>query len=139
MTTDLSQDIGLRAAYDDHGAEIYRFALRGLGDTGLAQDAVQETFLRAWLDQPGLTADAGIVRHTWGTELKLDARGLTAGDSYAVTFVRDDGERVSAGTFLGAGDDPVHCSVNAAVPVDAATELMITDAGGALVMDARLH
>lgn len=46
--TDLSGDNGLRAAYAAHGPEIYRFALRGLGDVGLAQDAVQETFLRAW-------------------------------------------------------------------------------------------
>ncbi|GIL36142.1 sigma-70 family RNA polymerase sigma factor [Phycicoccus sp. MAQZ13P-2] len=38
----------VRAAYAAHGAELYRFALRGLGDGGLAQDAVQETFLRAW-------------------------------------------------------------------------------------------
>ena len=45
---DLSGDSGLRSAYAAHGSEIYRFALRGLGDVGLAQDAVQETFLRAW-------------------------------------------------------------------------------------------
>ena len=47
-TDDLSDDVGLRAAYAAHGSELYRFALRGLGDAGLAQDAVQETFLRAW-------------------------------------------------------------------------------------------
>ena len=45
---DLSADSGLRAAYAAHGRELYWFALRGLGDAGLAQDAVQETFLRAW-------------------------------------------------------------------------------------------
>jgi len=90
------------------------------------------------LDQPGLTADAGLVRHTWGTELKLAARGLAPGGSYAVTFVRDDGERVSAGSFLGTGADPVRCSVNAALPVVQARELMISDASGAMVMDARL-
>jgi len=45
---DLSGDSGLRAAYEAHGPELYRFALRGLGDRGLAQDVVQETFLRAW-------------------------------------------------------------------------------------------
>lgn len=46
--SDLSNDSGLRAAYAAHGAELYRFALRALGDAGQAQDAVQETFLRAW-------------------------------------------------------------------------------------------
>jgi RNA polymerase sigma-70 factor (ECF subfamily) len=39
---------GVRAAYEAHGAELYRFALRALGDEGAAQDVVQETFLRAW-------------------------------------------------------------------------------------------
>lgn len=58
-TIDLSNDIGLRAAYAEHGAEIYRFVLRGLGDTGLAQDAVQETFLRAW--QSADHYDAGLA------------------------------------------------------------------------------
>lgn len=38
----------MRAAYDAHGAELYRFALRRLGDEGAARDVVQEVFLRAW-------------------------------------------------------------------------------------------
>ena len=38
----------VHAAYSLHGAELYRFVLRGLGDAGAAQDVVQETFLRAW-------------------------------------------------------------------------------------------
>ena len=41
-------DDALRAAYDAHGAELYRFARRSLGDANLAEDAVQEAFLRAW-------------------------------------------------------------------------------------------
>jgi RNA polymerase sigma-70 factor (ECF subfamily) len=44
----LDHDDDVREAYDAHGAELYRFALRSLGDAGAAQDAVQETFLRAW-------------------------------------------------------------------------------------------
>jgi RNA polymerase sigma-70 factor (ECF subfamily) len=48
QASDLSGEIGLRAAHTAHANELYRFALRGLGDPGLAQDAVQETFLRAW-------------------------------------------------------------------------------------------
>lgn len=90
------------------------------------------------VDAPGLRAEAGLVRHTWGTELKLQATGLTQGQSYAITFVRADGSRVSAGSFLGTGADPVRCSVNAALPVDEATQLLVTDRAGILVMDADL-
>ena len=44
----LQDEQAVGAAYEAHGAEIYRFALRGLGDSGAAEDVVQETFLRAW-------------------------------------------------------------------------------------------
>lgn len=44
----LADEAGIQAAYTAHGAELYRFALRTLDDDGMAQDAVQETFLRAW-------------------------------------------------------------------------------------------
>jgi RNA polymerase sigma-70 factor (ECF subfamily) len=38
----------MRAAYDAFGGELYRMALRALNDDTLAEEAVQETFLRAW-------------------------------------------------------------------------------------------
>jgi RNA polymerase sigma-70 factor (ECF subfamily) len=38
----------VRAAYAAHGDELYRVAHRTLRDGGLAEDAVQETFVRAW-------------------------------------------------------------------------------------------
>ena len=44
----LGDEDAVYAAYLLHGAELYRFALRGLGDPGAAQDVTQETFLRAW-------------------------------------------------------------------------------------------
>ncbi|OMQ14097.1 RNA polymerase subunit sigma-70 [Modestobacter sp. VKM Ac-2676] len=48
------------AAYAAHGPELYRFALRHLGDQGAAQDVVQEVFLRAWRSagsfDPGLAS-----------------------------------------------------------------------------------
>lgn len=44
----LDADEGIRAAYALHGRELFGFAIRALGDRGLAEEAVQETFLRAW-------------------------------------------------------------------------------------------
>ena len=44
----LEDEAGLRAAYAAHGDELYRMARRALGEPGMAEEAVQETFLRAW-------------------------------------------------------------------------------------------
>jgi RNA polymerase sigma-70 factor, ECF subfamily len=39
---------GIRAAYSAHAGEMLGFAVRSLNDRGLAEEAVQETFVRAW-------------------------------------------------------------------------------------------
>lgn len=39
---------GIRAAYSAHAGEMFGFAVRSLHDRGLAEEAVQETFVRAW-------------------------------------------------------------------------------------------
>ena len=44
----LTSDAACRAAYDAHGAELFRFCLARLGDRPSAEDAVQEVFVRAW-------------------------------------------------------------------------------------------
>lgn len=44
----LSDGEGVRAMYTAYAAELYRFALRSLGDRGAAEDVVQEVFVRAW-------------------------------------------------------------------------------------------
>jgi len=46
--TDLRSTEEIDAAYRDFGAPLFRFASRSLGDRGLAEEAVQETFVRAW-------------------------------------------------------------------------------------------
>ena len=48
LEPDLRDEGGVRTAYRAHGPELYRFALRQLGDEITAQDVVQEVFLRAW-------------------------------------------------------------------------------------------
>lgn len=54
----------LRAAYSAHGPEIYRYAARSLGDKGLAEEATQDTFLRAWRAADRFDDNLGSLR-TW--------------------------------------------------------------------------
>lgn len=54
----------LRAAYREHGGELFRLALRSLGDRGLAEETVQETFVRAWRNRERFDAGRGSLR-TW--------------------------------------------------------------------------
>jgi RNA polymerase sigma-70 factor, ECF subfamily len=54
----------LGAAYAAHGGELYGFAMRALGDEGLAEDAVQEAFVRAWRSRSRFDPALGSPR-TW--------------------------------------------------------------------------
>jgi len=60
----LSRERDVREAYAAHGGELYGFALRSLGDPGLAEEAVQETFLRAWRAGDRFDPQLGSLR-TW--------------------------------------------------------------------------
>lgn len=60
----LEDEAGLRAAYAAHAGELYRMARRTLGDNGLAEEAVQETFLRAWRSADRYDQATGSLR-TW--------------------------------------------------------------------------
>src|SRR5215469_3048832 len=60
----LANDDGVRTVYAAHGSELYRFALRSLGDRGLAEEAVQETFVRAWQAADRFDDALGSLR-TW--------------------------------------------------------------------------
>jgi RNA polymerase sigma-70 factor (ECF subfamily) len=60
----LSGERDVRAAYAAHAGELYGFAARSLGDSGLAEEAVQETFLRAWRAGERFDPQIGSLR-TW--------------------------------------------------------------------------
>jgi RNA polymerase sigma-70 factor (ECF subfamily) len=60
----LDSEAAMAQAYDVHAGELYGFALRGLEDRGLAEEAVQETFVRAWRAAPRFDPAIGAVR-TW--------------------------------------------------------------------------
>jgi RNA polymerase sigma-70 factor (ECF subfamily) len=52
----------LRTLYAEHGPALLACALRFTADRGRAEDAVQETFLRAWRHLPALLGDDRPVR-----------------------------------------------------------------------------
>src|SRR3954447_22470697 len=60
----LSQERDVRDAYAAHSGELYGFALRSLDDAGLAEEDVQETFLRAWRAGEPFDPQIGSLR-TW--------------------------------------------------------------------------
>jgi len=60
----LSDERDVREAYAAHAGELYGFAVRSLGDAGLAEEAVQETFVRAWRAGARFDPQIGSLR-TW--------------------------------------------------------------------------
>jgi len=60
----LSRERDVREAYAAHSGELYGFAMRSLGDSGLAEEAVQETFVRAWRAGERFDPEIGSLR-TW--------------------------------------------------------------------------
>src|SRR3954447_23272080 len=60
----LTREAGVREAYAAHAGELYGFALRSLEDAGLAEEAVQDTFLRAWRAADRFDPELGSLR-TW--------------------------------------------------------------------------
>lgn len=53
---------GIRAAYSAHAGEMFGFAVRSLHDRGLAEEAVQEAFVRAWRFGDRFDPQLGTVR-----------------------------------------------------------------------------
>lgn len=54
----------LRSVYDAHSKELYGIALRSLADEVTAEEAVEETFLRAWQAADRFDPELGSMR-TW--------------------------------------------------------------------------
>ena len=87
---------------------------------------------------PGVELEGDLIAHAWGTEIRLVASGLRDGQTYRVTLVSEDGERVNSGTFIGAGDKPVRGTFNAALLRKDAARLEVRTPGGELVFLAKL-
>lgn len=62
--TESADEEGLRAAFLAHSGELYGYARRSLGDSGAAEEVVQETFIRAWRARQRFDPELGSLR-TW--------------------------------------------------------------------------
>ena len=70
VTVDLGDPAGFRRAFADHHRAVYTAAFRVLGDAALAQDVVQDVFLRLWRKPRSFDSSRGEL----GTYLRLMAR-----------------------------------------------------------------
>lgn len=87
---------------------------------------------------PDLDAEAGVVPHTWGVEIKLQATGFAAGESYLVSVRTEDGRLRPAGAFVGTGERVMNCNLNSDVLRDDAAGFTVVDASGETVLTADL-
>ncbi|WP_201276656.1 sigma-70 family RNA polymerase sigma factor [Marisediminicola senii] len=108
-------------AYDEHGSSLFGFALNMLRDRGLAEDCVQETFLRAWRARDRYDGSVASTR-TW---LFSIARNVII-----------DQQRSLQRTPRPVGADAIDDSI-AAPPDDTLERLRMTQAIAALTPEHR--
>ncbi|MCK2242755.1 MULTISPECIES: zf-HC2 domain-containing protein [unclassified Crossiella] len=83
-----------------------------------------------------VAASANLVPHTWGTEIKLTARGFEQGASYRVVVTDRRGADHPAGEFVGNGPGEIRCNLNSAVLRTEATGFRVLDTTGGTVLAA---
>ncbi len=86
----------------------------------------------------GITATAGLVDHSWGLEVKLEASGLPAGETYEMWVLSDDGKAYEAGEFIGVKGNKVVCNMSSSVLLRDAVSFKVVDDRGAQVIAADL-
>jgi len=86
----------LAELYDRYGQTVYRLILRMVRDAGLAEDLVQETFLRVWNRAGGFDSDRGAV----GPWLLAVARNR------AIDYLRCQGNRMANSVELNETEHP---------------------------------
>ena len=86
----------LAELYDRYGGMVYRLAVRMVRDTGIAEDLVQETFLRAWNRASCFDSERGAV----GPWLLAIARNR------ALDYLRAQGRRGAGNIELNETEHP---------------------------------
>ena len=118
-------------------AAIFVVAIGLAGFTWLLEPAVALEPL-SFSVAPGVEVEGHLIKHDWGTEIRLLVSGSRDGQTYRVTLVSEDGERVNAGTFIGIGERTLRGTFNAALLREDADKLEVRTPGGELVFFAKL-
>ncbi|MCG7595131.1 sigma-70 family RNA polymerase sigma factor [Mycobacterium sp. C3-094] len=98
----------MRVLYDEHGAALWRYALRLTGDRARAEDVVQETLLKAWR-HPAVTADADRSARAW---LFTVARNMIIDERRSARFRNEAAEPVPDDVADRASSDEVDSALN---------------------------
>jgi RNA polymerase sigma-70 factor, ECF subfamily len=105
---DLASDDGLRRAWLIYGSELRGYAARRLGSRSLAEDLVQETFLRAWRAADHFDATRGttrawlfaILRNAIIDFARTQARRMTMTEVVGDAVTSDDSDAVVGSLVL---------------------------------------
>lgn len=87
---------------------------------------------------PAVQAAAGLINHTWGTELMLDVAGLDDGETYQIVYRTEDAGPTGAGSFQSVANTVVRCRCTAAPLREDLVAIAVLDGAGAEVMRAQL-
>lgn len=87
-------------------------------------------------DLDAVSASAGLIAHTWGTEIKLQTTGLEAGATYRAVVLGTDDQEYPAGTFTGTGPNTINCNLQASVLREDALGFQIFDQQDEIVMSS---
>jgi RNA polymerase sigma-70 factor (ECF subfamily) len=105
--------------YDEHAADLWRYAWRLTGDRVRAQDVVQETLLRAWL-HPEVVDDNGGSARAW---LFTVARNMIIDESRSARFRREVSTLDDVGAVEGVCQDQVNAALDRLLIGDALARL----------------
>lgn len=103
-------------------------------DTEDDQPTVPVEAVAVTVREQGVEADADLVNHTWGVEVKLSGTGFDQGGRYRVALLGTDGERYPAGEFVGTGGTRMLCNLNSSLLRDDASGFVVTDSDGDVVV-----
>ncbi|XKK41848.1 zf-HC2 domain-containing protein [Nocardiopsis sp. ARC36] len=108
----------------------------GAGYAAFAPDPVPLEGVATAVHDSRVDAEADLVPHTWGVEIRLTGTGFEKGETYRATVFDENGGSHPAGEFVGVGADPMVCSLNSALSREAAVGFEITDGRGSPVVSS---